>query len=303
MSPRITAPLIRTPVYEVATAAGPIFVKNEAAQVTGAFKWRGVRAYMLQDPGRGPVVTASTGNHGAAVATMARRCERRAVIFVPEGTPRTKTERIAAQGAELVAVAGDYTTCAAQAQAWANEHDATYVPSFDHPIIIGGHCSLFDEAKEQIGQVFHTVCVPVGGGGLLTSGVMSFDPTHTRVIGVELHGADAMRQSLAAGRRLFIDVPRGVAEGLCVSQVGDIPFRVASWAGIEVQTVTIAEIEAAVFDLWHTLGIRTEMAGAAAFAVAKRLPADAAPVLCVVSGGNIDDVLFNDLCLGTKVAA
>lgn len=285
------APLVTTGMHLAVGPSGSIHLKNEGEQVTGAFKYRGVRTYMLQDTGLGPVVTASTGNHGAAVATMARTLRRTAVIFVPDDTPTAKTDRIAAQGAQIERLAGDYSECARVAAQWAQAHQASYVPSFDHPVIIAGHASLFAESVTQIGDIPATVFVPVGGGGLLTAAVWSFDPATTRIIGVELDGADAMGRSLAAGRRVTIEVPRGVAEGLCVRQVGALPFRVASCAHLDTQTVTVTELEDAVYDLWHTHGLRAELAGAASFAAARRQGLTG-PALAVISGSNIDKHVF-----------
>jgi len=294
------APLVTTGLYHLTGPTGSaIYVKNETEQITAAFKYRGVRALLLQDSGRGSVVTASTGNHGAAVAEMARRTGRRAVVFVPSDTPKAKMARIVAGNAELLLIDSDYAGCAAAAQTWAARHDATYVPSFDHPLIIGGHTSLFAEAIEQLGTMPSSVYVPVGGGGLLAAALLSFDRATTKVIGVELAGAAAMCLSLEAGERLTIDVPRGVAEGLCVRQVGALPYRIAQAFQAQIETATADELGDAVADLWHQAGIRAELAGAAAFAAARRASVRFEPTLAVVSGGNIDDALFDRL---TRVA-
>ena len=299
---RVNIPVVLTGTYEFPTGPRQVFVKNEAEQTTGAFKFRGVRAFMLQDPGRGPVVTASTGNHGAAVAYMARALNRAAIVFVPEGTPTTKTARITGYRGELIPINGDYAACARAAQTWAQEHSGTYVPSFDHPAIIAGHTTLFTEADAQLGRMPGEVYVPVGGGGILSSAHLHYPP-NVRVVGVELEGADAMRRSLAAGRQLTIEVPLGVAEGLCVPRVGDLPFKVAAWARAEVQTVSVQEIEHAVHDLWHGLGIRAELAGAAAFAAARRARGRLGATLAVVSGGNVNDAVFDRIVLSGSAAA
>lgn len=292
---------VKTPLITMPHRTGGILVKDETAQTTGAFKFRGVSAKLLQDSGTGPVCTASTGNHGAAVAAVAEVQGRQAVVFVPADTPTAKTRRIEEACAILIRYEGDYTACAAAAQDWARNNGATYIPSFDDPMIIAGHSSAFREILEATDDLDYA-WLPVGGGGFLSAAVTTL-PSRTRVIGVELEGADAMRQSLAAGRRLTVDVPRGVAEGLCVRQVGALPFRIASLARVPIVTVSVEQLEQAVRDLWFSAGIRAELAGAAALAAAHayidHLPGRH---VTVVSGGNIDAPVF-DRIVGTTQAA
>ncbi|MBT2565110.1 pyridoxal-phosphate dependent enzyme [Arthrobacter sp. ISL-85] len=294
--------LTKTPLVAVPGRAAGIYVKDETEQLTGAFKIRGVSAKLLQDAGHGPVCTASTGNHGAAVAQVAKLLRRQAVIFVPSDTPQAKTERIVRSGATLRLFDGDYTSCAAAAEKWALREGATYIPSFDDPDIIRGHMGLFREIIEELDEEPSCVWVPVGGGGLLSASLLSM-PSRTRIIGVELEGADALRQSLAAGRRLTIEVPRGVAEGLCVRQVGALPFHIASLARVAVVAVSVGQLEEAVRELWYTAGIRAELAGAAAYAAASSYSSRIqGSHVAVVSGGNIDRALFDQI-LGTTTAA
>lgn len=295
--------LIRTPLLAVPSDGGTVYVKNETVQITGAFKFRGVRAKLLQDPGRGPVCTASTGNHGAAVAAVAAMLGRPSVVFVPADTPEVKTNRIELAGAELMLFDGDYTSCADAAQEWAALNSATYIPSFDDVMIVAGHTGVAREILQDLPRDPDYAWVPVGGGGLLTASLLTF-AAHTHVIGVELEAADAMRQSLAARRRVVVDVPRGIAEGLCVREVGTLPFRVASLARAQVVTVSVQQLEDAVRRLWNTAGIRAELAGAAAFAAAlayrSQLPGTH---VAIASGGNIDAELFDRIIGARKAAA
>lgn len=281
----------QTPLLVCEHGLSPIYLKDESQQETGAFKIRGVAKFLGADPSQGPVVTASTGNHGAAVATVADLLRRDAHVFVPDDTPAVKTRRITAAGAILHPYPGDYTSCASAAAEWADTNSGTYVPSFDEHRIIDGHAGLYREAQTQMGRTPSTVFAPVGGGGLLAAGILSFDPGPTRVVGVELAGGDAMRQSLAAGHRLSVDVPRGVAEGLCVREVGRVTFRLAAWARVGIQTATVDELQAAVYHLWHFHGVRAELAGAAAFAAAYRARREDA-ILAIISGGNIETSVF-----------
>jgi threonine dehydratase len=80
--------------------ADGIWLKREDEHELGAFKWRGAQAVLEQL--RPPVVvTASTGNHGAATAWAAKRAGARAIVFVPQEASAAKVALIQAQGAEL----------------------------------------------------------------------------------------------------------------------------------------------------------------------------------------------------------
>ena len=97
-----------------------VLLKREDEHELGAFKWRAaapvVEAYKAA--GNDAVVTASTGNHGAATAWAARRVGMRAVVFVPMGTSAVKLELLRGLGTELVEVGSDLD----EAKAAALEH-------------------------------------------------------------------------------------------------------------------------------------------------------------------------------------
>src|SRR5207237_4742463 len=98
-----------------------VWLKREDAHELGAFKWRGAEA-VLEARRPEVVVTASTGNHGAATAWAARRAGIRAIVFVPEGASATKTAMIQANGAELRRVGADMDEAKDAARAFAEEH-------------------------------------------------------------------------------------------------------------------------------------------------------------------------------------
>ncbi len=101
----------RTPLVEsaalAATAGGPVHLKLENLQLTGAFKARGatnaLAALAAEQRERG-VIAVSTGNHGRAVATAARRLGVSATVCVSERVPEDKIAALRATGCELVIV-------------------------------------------------------------------------------------------------------------------------------------------------------------------------------------------------------
>src|ERR1700712_3343924 len=79
------------------------YLKREDAHETGVFKWRATLAVLsaYRERGDTSVVTASTGNHGAATAWAAREVGMAAIVYVPVGASRRKLELLAGFGAEL----------------------------------------------------------------------------------------------------------------------------------------------------------------------------------------------------------
>src|SRR5205814_6109308 len=102
-----------------------IWLKREDEHELGAFKWRGAQA-VIEQLRPTVVVTASTGNHGAATAWAAKRAGVRAVVFVPQQASAAKVALIQAQGAELYRVGVDMDEAKAAARAYAAEHDAYF---------------------------------------------------------------------------------------------------------------------------------------------------------------------------------
>ena len=106
---------------EIAGARSDVFLKREDVHALGAFKWRGalpvIEAY--RDAGAVAVVTASTGNYGAATAWAASRAGVRAIVFAPPGAARAKLELIERHGAEIRLTGSDFDQAKAAAAAFA----------------------------------------------------------------------------------------------------------------------------------------------------------------------------------------
>ncbi|WP_158674715.1 threonine ammonia-lyase [Streptomyces hoynatensis] len=290
------------PVHTRVVEVGPhgwraVWVKDETRQISGAFKYRGNAHRVAGLPAGAEVVTASTGNHAAGLACAAAERGLPVRVFVPRTAPLAKRRRIAGAGAEVSLVQGSYDDCEAVARAYAAERAAVFVHSFDDPGIIEGHRSLYREVGEETGPP-DVAFVPVGGGGLVTAGIAEWGEGPTRLVGVEYRAAPAMKLSLEAGRRVRLDEARGMPEGLLVRRIGARPFEACLAYGLEVRTVDDRALHRAMRTLWSEAGIRAEGAGAAAFAAALQAPDPRRVALCVVSGGNVDDRVWNDCLLG-----
>lgn len=282
-------PCIVTPLLDIPTECwGTLTVKDETKQVSGAFKYRGIRHKLMSIPRGSGLVTASTGNHAAGLAIAAQDKGCNLHVFVPATTPEAKLRRIEERSARLHLIEGSYDDCARLARVYGTRHGLNYIHSFDDPKIIEGHQALFSEIT-RVAPLPDMVFAPIGGGGLVSAAIKAWGRSGARVIGVEHSCAPAMAESLRAKRPVDLQVPVGPAEGLLVQRVGDHPFAICSDYGLTVETVDDQEIETAIQLLYIEAGIRAEYAGAAAMAAALRYRQPEKRALCIISGGNIDD--------------
>ncbi|MBI4516248.1 MAG: threonine ammonia-lyase [Deltaproteobacteria bacterium] len=276
-----------------------IYLKLENLQKTGSFKVRGaLNKIQLLDPrarARG-VVTASAGNHAQGVAYAARTMAVPVTVVMPETASFSKVTATGGYGASVVLSGGDYSAAYASALALAQVQQATFVHAFDDPEIIAGQGTLALEVLEQLPEV-DTVVVPVGGGGLL-AGVISAlrgAGSSARVIAVQAVGASSLAPSLRAGSRIELAAVDTIADGLATRSIGALPFeiiRTGLAAAVEVRDAQIAD---AVLLLLERAKTVVEGAGAVGLAacLAGLLPATAAKVVVIVSGGNIDTNLLD----------
>ncbi|MBV9795042.1 MAG: threonine/serine dehydratase [Actinobacteria bacterium] len=295
----VATPLVPFP------AAGPLMVKPESLQPTGAFKLRGaynaISVLTEDERGRG-VVAHSSGNHGHAVAYAARRLGVRAVIVVPETAPAIKTDAIVANGAELVTVAPTMAARLAAAQDLVNRYGYTLIPPFDDPAVIAGQGTVGLEIMASQPDT-DLILVPVSGGGLIAgiaTAAHSVNPDVT-VIGVEPDRAADAQESLRRGERVAWPasaVQQTVADALRVEQVGELPFALMREHVAGIVTVTDEQLLAAVGRLATGARLVAEPGGAAAVAAwlfgRAELPAARRPV-AVLSGGNIDPALLAEV--------
>src|SRR5215211_3921781 len=166
---------VRTPLLDAPDLANRLGVsvglKCELLQPIGAFKIRGAYNALarLSAVGVAPgVVTASSGNHGQAVAYAARRFGLRAVIVMPESTPQVKVDGVRRHGGEVV-LAGATRSAeqGARAEAIARDECLTMIPPFDHPSAVVEEAAMGHEMLEQRPDV-QTLLVAVSRGVVIS---------------------------------------------------------------------------------------------------------------------------------------
>jgi len=288
---RLTGRVLRTPVV-CAWALG-LCLKLESLQVTGSFKPRGAFNHILQhlERCRGGVVTASSGNHGQAVAYVARCLGLPAVVVVPEDVVPVKERAIRAWGAEVVRRGRTTAERIAAAVELAKAMGMHYVPPFDDVDVIAGQGTVGLEILSQFPGV-RAVLVPCGGGGLVSGvalAVKNLRPD-VQVVAVEPEGAACFQASWRAGRRVRLDRVDTVADGLRAVEPGELTWRCASQYVDRFATVTDEEIRQAVVRLLREAKVVAEPSGAAAVAFFLGEPGDA--TVAVLSGGNVDPALL-----------
>jgi threonine dehydratase len=269
-----------------------IWLKREDEHELGAFKWRGALA-TLERHRPDVVVTASTGNHGAATAWAAARTGARAVVFVPEGATRAKLELIEAQGAELRVAGADMDEAKAAARTHAAETGAFFFEDGAEPAQFDGYAAIGRELLAEVDFQPAAVVVPVGNGALAIGifRTLAERSPATERIAVAAAEAPAMWESWRAGRPVDSDRCATFADGLAVRVAIPLAVRELNALTQRFELVSEPELEAGV-RAYAAEGIRVEGAAAAPLALALReaLPT---PLVLIVTGRNVDDAVYN----------
>lgn len=282
---RIAPHVRRTPLLggpAPAAHAPRLLLKAEHLQHGGSFKTRGAaNALLALDAQR--VVTGSSGNHGIALARLARSLGIRLTVVLAAGADPAKSAAIRALGAETVRVGGGVAEREERAGALARETGAVLVPSSDHRLVVAGQGTVGAELLADAPET-ETVYVPTGGGGLLAGVCLAAADHPVRIVGVEPADAARYARSLAAGRPVQLPPCATVADGLRGQRPGRVPYPIIRDRVDDLIAVGDEEILAAAA-LLRGGGVDAEPSGAVALAGALRAGRRERAV-AVVSGGN-----------------
>jgi threonine dehydratase len=201
-------PLEHSPFFSELTGAN-VYLKLENLQLTGSFKLRGAFNKLLSltpEQTRAGCVTASSGNHGAAVAHAMQELGASGIVFVPEKTSPTKVDAIRRAGAELRHFGTDQLDTEEYARQFAAENEMTFLSPYNDPVVVAGQGSCGVEIDRQISEL-DALFVSIGGGGLI-SGVASYLKSvypNLDVIGCQPAASAVMAESIRAGE--ILDLP------------------------------------------------------------------------------------------------
>jgi len=286
----------RTPLYYSenwsSETGAEVYLKLECYQPTRAFKVRGAANKLSQltsSQRKAGVVAASSGNHGLAVAYVAKRLGIPATIVVPVTAVAAKVEAIEEQGATILRCGTRGRERIEKALDIAAQTGAVFVHSFDDPQVIAGQGTVGLEIIQDLPDV-QTVVVPVGGGGLISGIAVALKAINRsiHVIGVQAEGAPSMYESLRLGKPVVLDKVETVADGLSPGEAGRYTYSIVKELVEKIILVGDNEIRGATATLLRKSHILAEPSGAAGLAAVKKLGITSGEKTAfVISGGNI----------------
>ncbi|MGX5846170.1 hydroxyectoine utilization dehydratase EutB [Mesorhizobium sp. PL10] len=287
----------------------PVHLKLEHRQITGSFKLRGasnaVASLSAEEKAHG-VVSASTGNHGRALAYAAKLEGMRAVICMSRLVPGNKLDEIRRLGADIRIVGNSQDEAQQEVERLVAQEELVMLPPFDHPAIIAGQGTLGLEMVEQVPDAA-LVLVQLSGGGLasgIAAAVKGINP-QTKVIGVSMARGAAMKASLEAGRPVEVEELPTLADSLGggIGLDNRLTFAMCRELLDDVVLLSEDEIAAGIRDAYEHEREIVEGAGAVGIGalLAGKVKANG-PVVVLLSGRNIDMNTHRKIVCGAVAA-
>lgn len=194
-----------------------VYLKCENLQLTGSFKLRGAVNKILSlnkaEKERG-LMTASSGNHGAAFAWLTKRFGLEGTIVLPEITAPTKIQSLRLYGVEIIQYGDDCIKAERYGRETARKQGLTYIPPYNDHQIIGGQGTIGIELTRQIPDI-DCVVVPVGGGGLIAgiAGYLKSADPCIEILGCQPENSAVMYASIKAGKILDMESAPTISDG------------------------------------------------------------------------------------------
>jgi len=293
---RIAGTVLRTPLVQFADG---IYLKLENLQPTNAYKIRGASNAVanLSDADRAKGVwTISAGNAGQGVAYAARSYGVPCTVVAVETAPQTKLDRMRALGATIVPVSYERAWVAAESHEFPGL-DATFIHPFDNHDFIAGHGTMGLEIIEDLPDVRTVICA-IGGGGLITgvgSAIKAKKPD-AKVLGAEPETAAPYALSLREGAPSKFEAwQASFVDGAGGKSVIERMWRRMQPVVDGSITVTLDQTVEAMRLIAEKSRTIAEGAGGLSLAAALHDQSLKGPIVCVVSGGNIDLAKFAEL--------
>ncbi|EJL6270714.1 threonine ammonia-lyase, biosynthetic [Vibrio cholerae] len=279
--------ILRSPVYEVANVTplqtmprlsarigNQVQIKREDRQPVHSFKLRGAYnmvSHLTEAQKAAGVIAASAGNHAQGMALSGTKLGIKTTIVMPRTTPDIKVEAVRGFGSEVLLHGSNFDEAKAEAERLSEEQGYTFVPPFDHPLVIAGQGTIGMEMLQQNGHLDY-IFVPVGGGGLAAGVAVLVKQLmpEIQVIAVEPEDSACLKAALDAGKPVVLDQVSMFADGVAVKRIGDETFRLCQQYIDGHVTVSSDEICAAVKDIFEDTRAIAEPSGALALAGLKK---------------------------------
>ncbi len=285
--------LQKTPLVQIPSTR--FYLKCEHLQVTNSFKTRPAFNTLLNV--KGGVITRSPGNFGKALACAGQALNVPVTIVMPTTAPQVKKEGVKSFGARLVLHGTTHAEGQAKVHEIAEQEGLTVLSPYDYADVIVGDATLALEIRDELPSIKHFVA-PIGGGGLLSGTAFVFKTLDSNIetIGVEPEGAGDYFLSCKEGKRVTLQAPKSIADGLLAPTVGDLNWPLLQAHVDRSLLVTEQEIVDAMRYLYTELGMIVEPSGAVSVAALLSHPELQlkGDTVAVVSGGNVDLNKFYD---------
>ena len=282
-------PLVRATSLE--SAGRIVYLKVESDLPTGSFKVRGAVYAMskhLERRGAGPVIAASTGNHGAAVAYAGRLLNVPVTIFLPERANPVKSQRILDQGARIVAAGDDLSAAIDAAYAEAERTGAFFLHDATDADIPAGTATIGTEIIAQLPET-DVIFVPMGDTALVrgvATAAKQLKPS-IRIVGVAAANAPAYYLSWRGEGPVSTETAHTIADGLAVRRALAANVTAISALVDDVRLVEEDDLLAAMTHLMTREGVVAEPAAAAATAALMKDHETSGAIVSLVTGSNV----------------
>lgn len=283
-----------------------VYLKLENIQLSGSFKFRGTMNKLLsltKEQREKGIVTASSGNHGAAVAYALKILGLKGTIYLPEYASQAKIEFIRNYDADIKFYGDDCVKTEALARETAEKNGLEFISPYNDPKIIGGQATIGIELERQLDRI-DTVLVSVGGGGLIAgiAGYLKAVNKGIEIIGCQPVNSPVMYESIKAGRIVEMESKPTISDGSAGGiEPGSVTFDICKNIVDDFILVSEEEIKDAIRLILEKHYIIAEGAGVlsvASFVKAKEKFKNKKVVL-IISGAKLSlDKLQEILCKG-----
>ena len=273
---------------------GDVYLKLENIQKTGSFKFRGAVSKMtsLNDEEKSMgVVTASTGNHGAACSLAMSILGIDGKIIVPDNVHKNKVDNILNLGGEVEYHGNDCLIAEERAQEISSNTGANYISPFNDPAIVCGQGTIGYELNQDLKNI-DSVFVSVGGGGLISGigGYLKSVQNQVKMIAVSPKNSCVMFESIKAGKQLDLPSEPTLSDGTAGGvEVGSITFALCQEIIDEFILVDEEDISEGIrldIEKLHQLIVGAAGAAIAGF-LQKKDDLKGQTVIIIICGGNI----------------
>jgi threonine dehydratase len=288
-------PLIYSPVLSSLTDAS-VYLKLENMHQTGSFKIRGAANKILSlspDEQERGITTYSTGNHGLAVAYIARQLGIQAVICISKRVPKAKVDAILKTGAQLEIYGDGQDDARTRCYQLQNERGLTVIEPFDDPHIIAGQGTIGLELLDDLPDLDLAIA-GLSGGGLISGLGLALKTNNPdiKVIGVSMEHSAVMYESLKAGKPLVIEEQDTLADSLLggIGKDNKYTFYMVQQymdEAVLVPEEAIAEGMACIFEK-HRMVVEGAAAVGVGALLNKKITKPGGRIAVVLTGCNVD---------------